>query len=218
MTILCAIELKCPCCGNLFSSQTWRSSNTFGQSSTDLHRRAIGIQSLHYELHTCMECAFTGYPRDFDEAYDLTISPDLLQRIREQLAPQLHSEDGIFPGKKFELAACIAEWQGASAVAIGDLYLRAAWCCADEERREDEFYYRRQAIDYFTRSLQGAEIPHEGVAIYTYLVGELYRRTGDRDNATLWFNRTQEEVGHETDKQWIAELACQQRDSPREFY
>jgi uncharacterized protein (DUF2225 family) len=162
-----------------------------------------------------MACGFTGYEKDFSE--ECVPDKKLIKRIRQNITPQL-AEDEIFPGKKYELAACIAEWQGLPAVAVGDLYLRAAWCCEDEDRREEEYYYRRQAIDYFVRALQQQEIPHEGIAVYTYLVGELYRRTGDSANAKLWLNRVADAVSDNGEKKWLSELARQQLDQPREFF
>jgi uncharacterized protein len=55
-------------------------------------------------------------------------------------------------------------------------------------------------------------------AIVSYLIGELWRRAGDRKQATAWFERVGQEVVDATAQQWVIDIDRQQRDHPREWF
>ncbi len=86
----------------------------------------------------------------------------------------------------------------AQPLAVGDL--------ADRERQ-----YRRYAAARFERMLSAADIADDDREMYTYLIGELYRRAGDQRAAARWFTR----VG-DGDSEWVA-LARRQRSDPTEM-
>ena len=52
----------------------------------------------------------------------------------------------------------------------------------------------------------------------TYLVGELWRRVGDAQQATAWFDRVPAEINDAATQQWVLDAARQQRDCPREWF
>lgn len=135
MTTLHRIELTCPICGNHFGSQAVASTNSFGGKRTNFHERAAGMQPLAFLIHMCACCGYAGSEHDFDEGADVSL--DVKERVRDELAPRLVAgrggSGGDLPGsEKYEAAARIAEWQGAEPRHVGDLFLRAAWCCVDE--------------------------------------------------------------------------------------
>jgi len=120
---------------------------------------------------------------------------------------------------KYEAAAKIALWQGADQRYVGDLLLRAAWCCVDEYDTEAERYFRRQAASAFELALASYDgVPHDERAVLTYLVGELWRRCGDLRRANLWFDRVVNEVIDPSAQQWIIDATRRQQTDPREWF
>jgi uncharacterized protein (DUF2225 family) len=215
MTTFREVDLNCPCCGNRFESSTWGSTNTLGQETTDLYQYARGYQPLPLYIHTCDRCGYTGYRDDFQET---EISEKVKELIKEKLTP-LAMDEEAFPGQRYECAAWIAEWREIPSLAIGNLYLRAAYCCCVyDENREDESRYRRQAIKHFENAIQKKEVPEDQIAAYTYLIGELYRRVGERENAGVWFDQVPELVGQDPEKEWLVKAANQQKTDPKEFF
>lgn len=213
MTTLRTIEMNCPCCHNTFQSTVWLTTNALGQRSTDFYQRAVGFQSLPLEIHTCTSCGYSGSEQDFE---DIEIDTRLRELIKKNLTPLLKT--GMLPaGRKYELAAWIALWQGSSWVAIGDLYLKASWC-ANDEHLEEEQDYRQQAIECFKKALEQQEVPVDAIGTYTYLIGELYRRVGDLGNAAQWFEQVEHVVGKDKDKEWLVHLAWEQQHNPKEFF
>jgi uncharacterized protein len=101
---------------------------------------------------------------------------------------------------------------------VADLLIKAAWCCIDEGDVEGERFFRRKAA----RALESAlarydDVKREERALTTYLVGELWRRVGDRARARDWFDRVEAELTDDPAQLWILALAAQQRDRPREW-
>ena len=222
MTTLHQIDLKCPVCGIRFWSQAVVSTNSFGGKRTDFHERAAGTQPLPYLVHMCSRCGYTGAERDFTEEAD--VSPTLREQVWTELAPQVAqataaAKPTVLGSEKYEAAAKVAEWQGMEPRHVADLLLRAAWCCVDEGDIEAERFFRRKAAWAFERALDGFDgVAQEERAVLTYLVGELWRRVGDGQQATRWFDQVPLEVSDAATQQWVIDAARQQRDCPREWF
>jgi uncharacterized protein (DUF2225 family) len=215
MTTLQQIELRCPVCETRFRSQAVVSTNSFGGKRTDFHERAAGTQPLPYLVHMCGRCGFSGAEGDFSTA---DVRPPLRERVWSELAPSVGTQPAT-GSEKYEAAAKVAEWQGASQRQVADLLLRAAWCCVDEDDVEAERYFRRKAAWAFERALAMYDaLARDERAVVTYLVGELWRRVGDVRVARSWFDRVPSEVTDLTSQHWIVEAASQQRDRPREWF
>ena len=215
MTTLRQIELSCPICGNSFHSQAVVSTNAFGGKRTDFHERAAGTQPLAYLVHMCIECGYSGGERDFSGVTE--VSPLVKEHVLNELAPV--APVSVTGSAKYEAAAKVAEWQGIEARQIADLLLRAAWCCVDEDDIEAERYFRRLAAWSFEQALSSYDgvIPEER-AVLTYLVGELWRRIGDSQQAREWFDRVSNEVQDPLAQHWILAAAEQQRTDPQEWF
>ena len=154
------------------------STNSFGGKRTDFHERAAGTQPLPYLIHMCSRCGYSGAERDFTE--EAEVSPGLREHVWNELAPQV-STTAVAGSEKYEAAAKVAEWQGLDVRHVADLLLRAAWCCVDEADTEAERFFRRKAAWKFEEALESFDgVAREERAVLTYLVGELWRRTGRR--------------------------------------
>ena len=214
MTSFFETDVICPCCKVGSEAKVLTGTNTFGGRYTDFHTRAAGMSPLPYVIYTCPYCGYTGVTDQFMEP--TTISPDIAKRVFTELSPLVHRR-APEAGTRYEFAARIAEWRGDDANEIGNLYLRAAWCCVDDKDTEGELRYRQQAIAYFVRALDNSEVPLTQEPTTTYLVGELYRRVGEPDKAREYFDRVVERA--KTDRTWqtFEWLARQQRDNPQDI-
>jgi uncharacterized protein (DUF2225 family) len=216
MTTLRQLELRCPICEAVFRSQAVVSTNAFGGKRTDFHERAAGTQPLAYLIHMCSECGFSGSEKDFTPEGE--VSPLVRARVLNRLS-LVRAPHEVSGSEKYEAAAKVAEWQGMEARHIADLLLRAAWCCVDEGDVEAERYFRRHAAWAFERALENYDtVPRDERAVLTYLVGELWRRTGDPVQAKAWFDLVPDEVTDEETQKWIVDAARQQSTHPREWF
>lgn len=215
MTTLRQIDLSCPACGNSFQSQAVVSTNAFGGKRTDFHERAAGTQPLAYLVHMCRECGYSGSERDFTGVTD--VSPLVREHVLNELAPK--APISTTGSAKYEAAAKVAEWQGVEARQVADLLLRAAWCCVEEDDVEAERYFRRLAAWSFEDALGIYDgVSAQERAVLTYLVGELWRRAGDIEQARGWFDKVSAEIVDPASQHWILAAAEQQRTDPQEWF
>lgn len=216
MTTLQHIELQCPICESRFRSQAVVSTNSFGGKRTDFHERAAGTQPLPYLVHMCSRCGYAGSERDFTEEAEVT--PTLKEHVWNELTP-VAATGTVVGSEKYEAAAKVAEWQSLEPRHVADLLLRAAWCCVDEGDIEAERFFRRKAAWKFEEALASFDgVAREERAVLTYLVGELWRRSGDDRRAAEWFNRVPNEIIDAQSQRWVIDAARQQRDCPREWF
>jgi uncharacterized protein (DUF2225 family) len=217
MTSLQPIDLVCPVCDNHFRSQAVVSTNSFGGKRTDFHERAAGMQPLPYLVHSCTACGFSGVERSFVEGSD--VSPQVRSQVLTVLTPRVAQHQIDTPSERYHAAAQVAEWRGDHPRHIADLLLRAAWCCVDDSDHEGERYFRRAAAARFAEALESQHsVPEPERAVLTYLIGELWRRIGDIQQAEAWFARVEDEIIDADDQRWVLDATQQQREAPREWF
>ena len=198
-------------------------SSTYG-SWTDLRPIPSGADPMYMVIHTCPSCGYTGYDGAFKRKH---LDAALKARIKEQITPLMKEfiltpkQQLLYefpaPERQYEFAAWIAQWEGDSLQSIGDLYLRAAWCCKDSKNPRRERLYRLKALEFYERAMELKEISASEIGVCTYLIGELHRRVGEIGAAEIWFDRVAEATKGDPKRQWLVELATQQKTDPKEF-
>lgn len=221
MTFLQQIKLRCPVCETVFASLVAKVVKPLGGRRSDFREETANRHSLPYLMHVCTTCGYAGQSERFDS--DVEITPEVRERVWLELATRLPMDPDAaslpIPGsEKYESAAKIAEWQDAGARYVGDLWLRAAWCCEDENDIEAERYFRRKAARSFSEALDNYDaLPADHRASLTYLVGELWRRIGDERLASHWFGRVAEEIVDFKAQEYILAVARRQAAEPQEW-
>jgi uncharacterized protein (DUF2225 family) len=187
------------------------STNNFGGIGTDLRQFAAGSDPVTLEIQTCLSCGFSGLEHDFRNELDSST----IQRIVLEIKPRIN-EDCVGFHQSYEFAAWIASWQNRPKYDIAQLYHCAAWCCdGDDQLAESMSKYQRTAAGLYRQSLGDGEIPSEQIPIYTYLVGELFRRADEPDSAE-WLQNA-EALAKKAGDTDLEDLAHQQRTDPKEM-
>ena len=216
MTTLRDIRLRCPICEKQFKSREAVTTNAFLRKRTDFHVYADGVQPTAYLVHICPQCGYAGKDNRF--AKDSASSNDLAAPVWSDLEPRL-TDTPLSGSERYAVAAQVALRSGEPAIELGDLYLRAAWCCVEEGDIEAERYFRRHAAWSFERALgERGAVEIDARAVLTYLVGELWRRIGDDARAREWFDRVPDEINDPATQLWVVDIARRQRDDPCEWF
>ncbi len=213
MTTLIDTKMSCPCCDGVFESPVVASSNELGMA-TDFMPIAGGMPFIPMMIITCPTCGYSTDDMSIDKG---TVAQNIKELTLERLAPLVQAKRPS-ASQSHKFAAMILEWQGAPAVAVADLYLSAAWCCrlgCGDNSSEDEEFFLQEAVERFERSVHNGTIG-EYAAKATYLIGELYRRLGDKDRAEEWFKRVPETVDGNGELRWLVDAARQQQSEPKE--
>jgi uncharacterized protein (DUF2225 family) len=220
MTEMEPVELTCPNCSTVFSSEVLMSTNTYGGQQTDFREIAAGYQPLQFLIHGCPGCGFSGFDDDFESDEGRpphsSFPKELSKLINERLRP-LTPDERTPPWRRFEHAAQISIWMDKPSEETARLFLMAAHACADAEASKEEADNRAQAIEFLRKALDKGEIQAELIPRVTYLVGELYRRIDLIDEAKKWLERAEMLAATHSDLEWLVELAKQQRTDPQEY-
>ncbi|MFI5844088.1 DUF2225 domain-containing protein [Catenuloplanes sp. NPDC051500] len=209
MTMLKRVEFTCVNCAGPFDGDAMVSQTTFSGQASDF--RPLYDDLLATRMHSCPACGFAGYESVFWEQEQ--VPSEVSRQIAEHLTPTAATIRPSAP-RRYEAAARIAEWSGAPDFLVGDLYLKASWCCEAQlevDADDDEASFRRKAIARFERALATGDLDPGNAAALTYLVGELYRRIGETATAHTWFDRTIALTDGDPD---FAELAERQKSDP----
>jgi len=219
------VNMTCPCCDTAFEDTIAVSWNTYGPTTTDFN-----TWSMPSDIHSCPSCGFSGGEVDFDvkdyyghdcneDDVKKTLPNSIKQRVRQEISPHLKKNAEIPARRSYYYAALIAQWRGAEWREIGHLYLGAAWCTRPYRgaMSKEEKRYRHKAINCFKKGLSERQIREKEVTHYTYLIGEIYRRIGDEQEASAWFGRVEKAARGFRNRQWLVALAKQQKTDPQEF-
>ncbi|WP_174591659.1 DUF2225 domain-containing protein [Methanocella conradii] len=214
MTTIQPVRLTCPLCGNIFESPVVMSTNSFGKLHSDLYREASGIQPVCYFVHTCPSCGYTGYEGDFEKQ---EFSFVFRQNVEQNITPEVKGRK-IGTNGHFYLAALCAEWRGAPAHVLARIYHMGAWCCRIKDEKEKERFYLGKAAEYFERALASSDAPKENIPIFTYLLGDLYRRLGEAEKAKEWYSKVEQAIKEHGGDPRIGEFARRQLKEASDFF
>jgi uncharacterized protein (DUF2225 family) len=179
------IKLKCPVDRHEFSVEAVVSMTSDGQYFDFQQKGAIG---RHYEhlVYSCPVCHFSGAREDFKKQLDASTK----KRVLEELTP-LQKGKKLDDVTECEYAAKIYQWQNRKKEEIGNIYLIASYLLrdAEESQQEQRRQMQRLARQYFVAALEEKEISAKERGVVSYLIGELYRRTGEFEEATKWYDK-----------------------------
>jgi uncharacterized protein len=213
MTTFQTKSATCPNCQGTVNVHILISTNNFGPRYTDFRRDAVGFQPRRIMMSLCEACGFAGYTHEFKVTN--VLRDDVREKIATHIKPTL-GETRPQMSRVYEIHGQIAEWLQKPPLEIADSYLKAAWCSQDEDNAQREKDYRRVAVSYYKDALTNGSVDEETEPSITYLVGELYRRTGDSVQAYEWFNKVINNARTNAHWEKLAELAQQQRDDPKD--
>ena len=219
MTTLQPRKFTCPLCGNVFESPVIMSTNSFGKLHSDLYKEASGEQPVCHFVHTCPKCGYTGFEGDFERQDFSFVFKDLLE---QNITPEIKDRKVGAHGN-FYLAALCAEWRGAPFYVIARIYHMGAWCCRMKGEKEKERFYLGRAAEYFERALSIGntpkdDTPKENAAIFTYLLGDIYRRLGETEKAKEWYGRVERTIKERGGDPKILEFARRQMTEPSDIF
>lgn len=178
--------LDCPICRHGFESRLVTGFR-IGEKEADFCPRYLDGNPLPEFLHVCPQCGFVGFEADFKPWDD----PGKAERVRT-LLNGFHWQQGqaLLGAERYRRAALIGIYAGKRSAEVADLYLQATWCSRMEGEPDDEQKNaRRKAVKYFELALAAEEFSTDDLAVVHYLVGELYRRLGDKDKALKHFGQ-----------------------------
>ncbi len=193
MVVWYSREMTCPMCRTRLCGREVGGGFATGQDS-DLLIRMKGKHIIQAEVHTCQNCRFSGFTRDFQ----INTPPNLGETFCAEVTPKLtggpKSSISSTPlaDVQYFWAYQSAKYLTRPSVNLGTRLLRAYWCLRlppsshlpATERVRRKKRYLTGCVRHLQQSLRGNRNPHT-----YYLLGELNRRRGDFDAADEFFKK-----------------------------
>lgn len=193
MVVWFSREMTCPMCRTRLCGREVGGGFAVGQDS-DLLIRMKGKHIIQAEVHTCQNCRFSGYTKDFA----INSSQQLSDRFHAEITPQLTGgpRNSItstpLSDIQYYWSYESAKFLSRASIDLGSRLLRAYWCLrlppssqlSQSEIKKRKQKYLKGSIRHFKLSLRGNRNPH----LY-YLLGELNRRVADFESAEAYFTK-----------------------------
>jgi len=179
------------------------SMTTFG-SYYDFQKK--GALGNHYEelINGCPNCHYCGYLRDFKTSFSRERKDSVLSILEKY--KNLELTDAI----ECEITAAVRLASGGKYDEIADIYLLGSYLLRKDKNNIGK---RKQmqllSCEYFQKAIDDNEYKNEEVATINYLIGDLYRRVGDFEKATLYFDKS---LSDKNKKDWLEKIIKEQKE------
>ncbi|GLB47992.1 hypothetical protein Y10_03600 [Neptunitalea sp. Y10] len=195
--------VRCPIDNKKVEFCVTMSMSTFGSYYDFQKTGAIGN---HYEqlINSCPKCHFSGFLSDFEKDYSNAEMHKLTTFLEK------YKNIAITDAKECEIAAEIKAFLNEPNDAISNCYLLGSYLVRSETTKtEYRILLQQNTCTYLLKAIDAKEYEDKKVATIYYLIGEMYRRTADFDNAINYYNQA---IANENKQEWIEQVANQMKD------
>jgi uncharacterized protein len=210
-------ETKCPVCEHTFKVRMVKSSSPRIQKKDgDFYIKYDVINPYFYDVWLCNYCGYSSMKADFAKVkghQKALISAKITSKWNGKTYPEVYDVNIAIERYKLALYNSVVMEATSSRKAMN--CLKIAWMYRLAEDRNNELLFLGQALEGFNDSFISESTPIYGMDHGTlmYLIGELYRRIDDFENANLWFSKL---ITTSNVDQKIKEMARTQRDLIKE--
>ncbi|MDS0525565.1 DUF2225 domain-containing protein [Clostridium sp. SHJSY1] len=192
-------EIICPICENSFNVKVVKvNSPRITSKDSDFFIRYSVINPYFYDVWICNHCGYSAMKADFSNTK--TFQKDLLLKgITTKWIPKNYPDiltlDNAIERYKLSLVTSMIIQKSNSTKAM--ILLKIAWMYRLNEDKENELIFLERAISVFLEAYNLENFPIYGMQrdSISYLIGELYRRTGKNEEALLWYSKLFSTVG-----------------------
>ena len=211
--------IECPLCYEEFTTENiWQNKVIVLKEYPDLGKKYQGTNPLYYSVWVCPACYYADFRGDEyfstgrinDEAFEDDF--DILELVAEKAnfrEPRTFS----LAVKAYKLAILCAKHKKSSLARIGTFNLRLAWLYRSLQKTNLEKKYLQYTLNYYLDAFTSEDKPDFGSLSdggITYLMGELYRQTGDIKQAMQFFQKVLNAKEMNTEPKYLkqARLQC----------
>lgn len=189
---LYVVERECAICQTKFEVTCVRSRLSLIKQDTDFCAYYKDINPYYYTVWVCPHCGYAARDTDFPE-----ILPPQAKKIKDFLAGRDVKVNlcGVRTREQaivsYKLAIFYGELLAVSKSKLGALHLRLAWLYREGQLVEEEGKEIANACSCYEEALSKERMPLGNMSelAVMYLVADLLRRTGRRDESKLYLSR-----------------------------
>ncbi|QIB26457.1 DUF2225 domain-containing protein [Caloranaerobacter azorensis] len=186
-------KVKCPVCKNDFTTSKVKSSKLrIEKRDTDFFTYYRGENPLKYSVFVCPECGYAALEYKFDKikSKDIEVIKQNVSDkwIKREFSLKRSVDEAIVC---YKLALYCGQLLNFKNYDLGNITLRLAWMNRLNENSKEEERFLKLSAELFEKAYYNEDIPSTPFdeLSLAYLIGELYRRLGDREEALKWFSK-----------------------------
>ena len=196
--------VKCPIDGTKVKFCVTMSMSTFGSYRDFQKQGAVGN---HYEqlINSCPKCKFSGYFDDFNEKY----TEEEKIKISEYLSK--YKEIKITEAEECLIAGEIKSLLNKSNSEIAFCFINGSYLLRyNKQNINQRKDLQLKAIDKLKLAIQNNEYEDiSNIPNINYLIGEMHRRTGNFDDAILYYDKA---ISDKNKQEWVESVAIEQKE------
>lgn len=192
-------KIACPVCTQAYNTKKIRSRFIRIEKVEDdffTHYKDKLLNPIFYEIYVCPKCGYS-----FADTFSKSISSAALDNIKRQISDNWKERD--YSGERtieqavevYKLALLSGSLKKEKSIVVAGLCLRLAWLYRMLEKEDQEIRFLALALENYVSSY--IESDYVGTQMtemrLLYLIGELSRRTGKRNEAVKYFSKV---IGH----------------------
>lgn len=204
-------EVVCPVCSYKFNAKVVKvNSPRITTRDSDLFIRYSVINPYFYDVWVCDSCGYSAMKIDFPKIkphQKNQIMNEITRKWRPHNFPEILTvSDSI---NRYKLALVSAMAIDASNSSLAMIFLKLGWMFRLSEDAEKENLFLGQALQYFLKAFSLEDFPIYGMQrdSISYLIGDLYRRTGNSEEALRWYSKVITTIGASTKVKDLARTA-----------
>jgi len=185
-------KFSCPVCRVNFSNwDVYLHRIRLEKTDSELRKHFSPYDPLYYAAIICTSCGYGAMRNNFDQ-----ISPKQVKLVKENITPkfkakeypQIYTVDMAIERYKLVLYNAVIKEGTASEKAV--ICHRLSWLFRDKGDAENEKIFRENALKGFVHAYSTERLPIAGMGAQTfeYLIGELYRRLGNLEEAVRYIS------------------------------
>ena len=188
-------KVKCPICSGSFSTKKVRSRFLRTEKiESDFFTvyKDQGLNPMLYEVNVCPKCGYA-----FADNFSEKISANAIQRIKDQISSNWKErhfgDERTLPQaiETFKLALLSGSLKQEKSIVLAGLCLRLSWLYrmtndTEQEQRFMELSLEKYKQSYMETDYIGTQMTEMRIL---YLIGELSRRLGLRNDAVKYFSK-----------------------------
>lgn len=186
------VDKECPLCSKSFTVTKMKSRLIKVKQDTDFCTYYKDINPYYYSIWACPHCGYAAQDTQFDD-----ISPVAREKLVRFLTGRQVSVNfcGVRTREQavatYKLAVFYSQLLDAADSRLGGLYLKMAWLYREAGETGQEQLALENAVRHYEQALLRERLPAGNMTETTlgYLVGDLFRRTGNIDQAVAYLNK-----------------------------
>lgn len=186
--------VTCPVCNYTFRTPCVKAktSRIDSKDSDFFIRYTPKVNPYFYDVWMCNSCGYTALKSDFDNLKNFRkelVKSNITPKWTPKNYPYVFNEKIAIERYKLALLNAILTSSDESTKAM--ISLKIAWMFRLLNDNHSEMSFLKQSVQGFINTYESEILPCYGLQrdSLTYLIGELYRRIEEDDNALIWLSK-----------------------------